>query len=245
MKEEPTVKTQKLRLEIIDEILEKNKTIAYTIITFVILPWLGVFCITTYLTGDDLNPYLKTAELWTLKLAFIYLICTFLMSFSLVINTLIIVMGAHYLGFASLIYLSPAYMLSCAIGYGVGRLLPKGQILKLMDEIPDLKAIAGNMQNSQLSTVGFTKMSPILPFVITNALFGILNFDFKKFMVGSFLGKWPRVLLFTFIGASISNVQDIASKSYGKEWWVWAAGAVIFALSIAGLYFTVIKKKNQ
>ncbi|HTF81571.1 MAG TPA: VTT domain-containing protein [Cytophagales bacterium] len=231
----------------IDEILEKNKTIAYVIIAFALLPWLGSFFITTYLTGEELPAYLEkaTSQLFSPELIIIYLVCSILMSLSLVINTLIIVIGAYYLQYYSLLYLSPAYMLACTIGYIIGKMLPKGPILKLMEEVPDLKAVALNMKESQVSTVGFTKMSPILPFVITNALFGILNFDFKKFFVGSFLGKWPRVLLFTFIGASIKSLRDISNKSYGKEWWVWLVGAVIFCLSLAGLYYTVIKKRRK
>ncbi len=242
-----------MNINVIEEILEKNKTIAYTIIAFAVLPWLGSFCITTFLTGGDLHPYLENVfrsfntpnpVIFSTEIVLIYLLCTVLMSFSLVINTLIIILGAFYMDYYSLLYLSPAYMLSCTIGYIVGKMLPKSTILALMEEIPDLRTVAQNMQSSQVSTVGFTKMSPILPFVITNALFGILDFDFKKFFVGSFLGKWPRVLLFTFIGASIKSISEVADKSYNK-WWVYAIGGVIFSLSLAGLYFTVIKKKGN
>lgn len=240
----PINKFGKFRIDIIDDILEKNKTIAYTIITFALLPFVGSFCISTYLTGEELPAFLENAKAFPLQIICIYLICSLFMSFSLVVNTLIIVVGAYYLKFYSLIYLSPAYMLACAIGYGVGKIMPKEAVLKLIEEVPELKTIAENMQNSQVSTVGLTKMSPILPFVVTNALFGILNFNFRKFMIGSFLGKWPRVLLFTFIGTTISSFKELSSKSYGKEWWVWAIGIVIFAISIAGLYFTVVKGKD-
>lgn len=234
-----------MNINVIEEILEKNKTIAYTIIAFAVLPWLGSSFISFYLAEKELQDFLSNAtkDLFSVQLVCIYLICSVLMSLSLVVNTLIIIIGAYYMQYYSLLYLSPAYMLSCTVGYIIGKMLPKRSILDLMDEIPDLRTVAQNMQSSQVSTVGFTKMSPILPFVITNALFGILDFDFKKFFVGSFLGKWPRVLLFTFIGASIKSISEVADKSYNK-WWVYVIGGAIFVLSLAGLYFTVIKKKR-
>lgn len=236
-----------MKLDLIEEILERNKTIATTIIVFMILPWLGSIVITSYMGGEDLPNYLeqfRNAPAFSFELIMIYLFCSLLMATSTVVNTLIIVIGAYYLKYDSLLYLSPAYMLACTIGYIIGKFLKKDAILKLIDETEGLKEITENMKSSQLSTVGFAKMSPVLPFVITNALFGVLNFSFPKFFIGSFIGKWPRVLLFTFIGVSIKSINEISDKSYGKHLWVYAAGAVIFALSLAGLYFTIIKKKK-
>lgn len=232
--------------KLIEEIIEKNQKIATIIIVFAILPWLGSVLISSYLAGEDLPIFLAnaTTELFSWKLVWIYLFCSFLMSTSLVVNTLIIVIGAYYLKFYSLIYLSPAYMLACTIGYFIGKNINKEAINNLISEVKGLKEITERMQDSQLSTVGLTKMSPVLPFVVTNALFGVLNFNFYKFFIGSFLGKWPRVLLFTFIGTSIKSLQEIYDKKYGDQWWVYAIGVGIFIISFAALYYTLIKKKD-
>ncbi|MFN8437627.1 MAG: VTT domain-containing protein [Cytophagales bacterium] len=233
-----------MNLKVIEEVLDKNQKIAYTIIAFALLPWLGSFAITSYMAGEELPAYLKAASatLFSWDLVLIYFICAILMSMSLVVNTLIIVIGAFYLGFSSLLYLSPAYMLACTIGYFIGTRFKSDEIDDLLLNVDGLRELTERMKGTQLSTVSFAKMSPILPFVITNGLFGYLKFKFSTFFIGSFLGKWPRVLLFTFIGTSIKSLQQIYDKEFGKEWWVYVAGAALFAISFWGLYKTLNKK---
>lgn len=136
-------------------------------------------------------------------------------------------------------------MIAAAIGYFIGRYVDTGKFKATLMEDPKVEQIVNKLQTKELATVIFAKISPVLPFVMMNALFGILRYNFIKFMIGSWIGKMPRLLLFTYIGTQVKNIMDITSKGFGKDTWVFGISALLVAFSVAGIYFYILKPKAK
>ncbi len=225
----------------IENLYEKNKTAFTWLVIFSVLPFLTGGLITWLLNNyHEYLPNFTTSE-WII----LYSIVGVCMSVGAVPNTLIAAIGGYFLGFSSLFYLSPAYMVAATFGYFIGRFVDTGNFKATLLEDPKVEQIVNKLQTKELATIIFAKISPVLPFVLMNALFGMLRYNFIKFLIGSWIGKMPRVLLFTYIGTQVKNIMEITSKGFGKELWVYAVSAGLVIASLAGVYFFILKPKSK
>ncbi|MFQ3576157.1 MAG: VTT domain-containing protein [Cytophagales bacterium] len=222
---------------------EENQKVFYVFLALSFLP---------LLTGTSLAYFIyehyQTIKTFSTKeWLLVYTFLALAMGLNGVPNNLIAACGGYFLGFSSLLYLSPAYMVACVIGYVLGRNFLNEKVKNDLLKDKSLEKYLEKVQKNEFSTVVLTKVSPVMPFLVTNALFGMLRYKPVNFLMGCFVGKWPRVALFTFIGTTIMEFQSFLDGSYSKQSWVYLVLLALVTISLAGLYFTIIKpaQKNE
>ena len=91
-----------------------------------------------------------------------------------------------------------------------------------------------------MKIIFFTKLSPVLPFAITNLLFAVSGAKLKNIILGGFLGMIPRTLLAVYSGTQAKEIATlIQSPNQGLF-----SKLLVFSLiivSVSGIIFSIKK----
>ncbi|MEM1312740.1 MAG: TVP38/TMEM64 family protein [Patescibacteria group bacterium] len=101
-----------------------------------------------------------------------------------------------------------------------------------------LKTINQNIEQNGVSYLLFTRLSPIFPFFVINALCGLTKIKLKTFVWTTALGIIPGTFVYTYLGRSlteVNSIQDLLSPQ------IFLA---LFAISLFSFVPMIIKKIN-
>jgi uncharacterized membrane protein YdjX (TVP38/TMEM64 family) len=73
-----------------------------------------------------------------------------------------------------------------------------------------LRAIDSTMETQGLKLIILMRLSLLVPFNLSNYVFGISAVKYEDFALGT-LGLFPIVLFFVYIGTTMSNIHDAIS----------------------------------
>lgn len=82
-----------------------------------------------------------------------------------------------------------------------------GNILRAKAE-PALRKMERGFQENALSYLLVLRLIPLFPFWLVNLVPALLGVPLKTYVIGTFLGIIPGVLVFTFAGAGLGSVFD-------------------------------------
>lgn len=150
------------------------------------------------------NQYLQ--ELSAIIWVAIYTGIAFGMGLALIPTTFVALLGGYLLGFHSLFYMIPAYLLAAGIGFFIGQRLDGGRLLHSIKIEPQLRLFLARLNDRSWQSVATAKLSPALPFGISNLLLAWLGIRWKPFLKGSFLGMIPRTVIATGIGWQLQQL---------------------------------------
>ncbi len=118
---------------------------------------------------------------------------------------------------------------------GIVRWLDHDRFLRFLGQNPKAQSVLDRILNKELEVIFFAKLSPILPFGLTNLLFALSGAKLKNILLGGFLGMTPRTLLAIWSGREAREISTLLENPNQSIW-----GQVIIALlvlaSIAGLW---------
>jgi len=89
-----------------------------------------------------------------------------------------------------------------------------------------------NVRANSFSWVFVTRLSPVFPFAITNALMAFLGVRVKQFFVAGTLGMLPRTLLALWTGTQAKTIQSLYQNPGSAQWQDFAS---LFCLLFLGL----------
>jgi uncharacterized membrane protein YdjX (TVP38/TMEM64 family) len=72
-----------------------------------------------------------------------------------------------------------------------------------------VKNLLQNIRNDELKIIFFAKLSPILPFALTNLTFAISGAKLKNILLGGFAGMLPRTLLAVYTGSQAKEIRTL------------------------------------
>ncbi|AQG81714.1 TVP38/TMEM64 family protein [Spirosoma montaniterrae] len=153
--------------------------------------------------------------------------------------------------------LTPPTMLALLFGYflGWGAVLPifvinfggilfinqlvhwldHDRFIRFLRRNPKAQSVLDRILNKELEVIFFAKLSPILPFGLTNLLFALSGAKLKNILLGGFLGMTPRTLLAVWSGHEAREIRTLLEDPNQSIW-----GEIIIAglilVSIAGLW---------
>jgi uncharacterized membrane protein YdjX (TVP38/TMEM64 family) len=100
--------------------------------------------------------------------------------------------------------------------------------------------ILEKLKKEELKIVFFTKLSPVLPFALTNLLFGVSGAKLRNILIGGFLGMMPRTALAVYTGMQAKEINIlIQNPNSGLFSKIVVFGLVVF--SVWGIIFSVKK----
>jgi uncharacterized membrane protein YdjX (TVP38/TMEM64 family) len=180
------------------------------------------------------------------EIALIYCILgILLMGLALVPTTFFAVISGYIFGWQAFPYLVLAYTLASAVGYYLGRILEKNSLDLLLEPYPKAKQLISEKKGQMGSLIFFVRISPVIPFAISNLVFALLRTGIRRVLWFGLLGMLPRTLLAFSSGALAGSIQEALSTK--PSIWQYVLIAALLILSVAGIYvfFTRSVSKNE
>ncbi|WP_339678567.1 VTT domain-containing protein [Cyclobacterium marinum] len=224
-------------------IYNQSPWVLVTVLWVSILPSIGAIILGNWIYSHwseiNLSPIIKP------EIVLIYCISgTFLMGLALVPTTFFAVISGYVFGWQTFPYLVLAYTLASAVGYYLGRILEKDSLDLLLAPYPKAKKLISEKKGQMGSLIFFVRISPVIPFAISNLVFAMLRTGIKRVLWFGFLGMLPRTLLAFSSGALAGSLQEaLTTKS---PIWQYVLIVALLVVSLVGIYtfFTKSASKN-
>lgn len=132
--------------------------------------------------------------------------------------TYLAVILGYFLGFTGLI---PAFLINLIaiyLVYWVVHRWPLRQRFGFLVDHPKATRMLQKLQKNQLRVVFFAKLSPILPFTLTNLMLAMAGTRLSALWIGGALGMIPRTLLAVWTGQQAKALQEAISGGNSQEW---------------------------
>ncbi|WP_229236024.1 VTT domain-containing protein [Dyadobacter tibetensis] len=122
--------------------------------------------------------------------------------------TFLALVYGYFMGLIAIPYLIALNL--CAIGlvylfalfFDAGTTMPY-----LIKAFPKVEGLLTRFRANQLRLIFFAKLSPILPFAVTNLFFAIAGARLTQVILGGTLGMIPRTILAVWIGSEAQDIQ--------------------------------------
>lgn len=136
-----------------------------------------------------------------------------------------------WIGFPALFL---GYLCANVIGYSLGKAINTDFLSLLYLRKPELRQQLEHRIQHPQSLIFFVRISPVIPFAISNFLFASLRIELKKVLLFGIPGMLPRTLIAFATGLLAGSLLD--AKKAMNDPVQWAILAFLFLLSFWGLY---------
>lgn len=137
----------------------------------------------------------------------LYVGVSILMGFALMPTTLMAFLTGYFLSFEGTPLMIGSYLIASYIGYQVGLFLEGKKIHKNLLEKPKVSRFLASLKEKSWKLIILVRLSPILPFAVTNLVLSAIRFPIKIFLIGSFIGMIPRTLFTIYIGTKAQSLK--------------------------------------
>lgn len=116
---------------------------------------------------------------------------------------------------------------AAAIGFTLSRTFLRPQIEKLAAGNEQFRRINLAVEKEGLKIIFLLRLSPLLPFAISNYVFGLSSVGFFDFLVGTALGFAPGTIGYVYMA---STARDLVGGETTQPWYIYAVGFAVTAL---------------
>ncbi len=186
-------------------------------ILMTIIPLLATSILTAWAISNE--NYLATWGVATWII--VTLLLTITSTIALTPPTFLALVYGYFLGLAAIPYLIVLNLAAIGLVFCFASFFDAGTTLPyLLKVFPKAKPLLDRFYKNQLKIIFFAKLSPVLPFAVTNMFFAISGAKFKQVLLGGTLGMIPRTVLAVWVGSEARDIQyllenpneDLASK---------------------------------
>jgi uncharacterized membrane protein YdjX (TVP38/TMEM64 family) len=158
--------------------------------------------------------------------------------------TYLAIVYGYFLGFYGVFYVFLINVLAILLVYFWYKLYqPKG-LARIFDRFPKAALVLLKLKKEEFKIIFFAKLSPIIPFAITNLVFAFSGAKLKNIALAGFLGMIPRTLLAVYTGSQANEISKAINDSSG-DWYAKLIILSLVILSVSGLIWSVNKAFNQ
>ncbi|MFD2573697.1 TVP38/TMEM64 family protein [Spirosoma soli] len=175
----------------------------------------------------------------TLEWAGITLLCT-VTSAVLTPPTMLALIFGYFLGWQAVLPLCIINMGGILFINSIVRWLDHDRFLRFLSRNPKAQSVLDRILDKELEVIFFAKLSPILPFGLTNLLFALSGASLKNILLGGFLGMLPRTLLAIWSGYEAREIRTLLENP-NQNTWTQLIIIGLIVVSIIGLW-QVVKK---
>lgn len=196
-----------------------NPVVALALVWVAVVPSLG-----SLLGIPVLIHYSENLQNWdfssVLTAATYLLFVTLLMGFALMPTTLVAGLSGFLFGWEAFLYLFLAYNLASVLGYAWGKKLGGESLDLILDRYPKAKNLIEMKRNRMGELIFFGRLSPILPFAVSNFLFSLLHVGWKKLVLFGSIGMLPRTIITFSAGTLGTDIYSAINQEgiSGKAW---------------------------
>lgn len=147
-------------------------------------------------------------------------------------------MGSGYLFgvFKGTVAVSVASTAAAAVAFVIARYGLRNSVAKLAARYPRFRAMDRAIGRQGFKFVFLLRLSPLLPFALSNYLYGLTSVDLPAYVAGSWLGMLPGTIAYVSAGAAVSALTDLSAgkSSVNPGLIVLGLAATIAAISTVG-----------
>ncbi|MCA0365881.1 MAG: VTT domain-containing protein [Bacteroidetes bacterium] len=154
--------------------------------------------------------------------------------------TFLAVVFGYFLGFQALPFLLFINFGAISLVYLLYKYLDFRWVDSYLNHHQKVQNLLQNIRKDELKIIFFAKLSPVLPFALTNLTFAVSGASIRHIVLGGFMGMLPRTLLAIYTGSQAREISEIINNPTGD----FTAQLIVFGLvlvSVFGLIF-VMKK---
>jgi uncharacterized membrane protein YdjX (TVP38/TMEM64 family) len=140
--------------------------------------------------------------------------------------------GILYGVFWGSIYVMIGATLGASAAFLVARYAARKWMIARIGNHPKFKAIDRAISREGWKIVGLIRLSPLLPFILLNFLFGLTGVPFKEFFIATFVGISPAIILFVYIGSVLGDLTKLGTPLQNGPW--------SHAVAIGGITITIV-----
>jgi uncharacterized membrane protein YdjX (TVP38/TMEM64 family) len=165
-----------------------------------------------------------------------------LMGLALLPTTLIALASGFFFGWISLPFLILGYSLASILGYGIGKLTNMDLTEQLFKKNPKFRAEIESRKEKEGSLVFFVRISPVVPFAISNFIFASLKVSLAKVLIFGIPGMLTRTVIAFSLGVAASSY--IAAKESMNTPLQWGIGIGLLIVGVWGIYGYVRRSRQ-
>ena len=143
-----------------------------------------------------------------------------LMGLALMPTTLFAGLSGFLFGWQAFIWVIVGYSLATLLGYLWGKKLGKDSLDLILDKYPKARDLIRQKKKKVGELIFFVRLSPVIPFALSNLLFALLKSGWKKLIIFGLFGMLPRTMLVFFTGTIASDIFSAIQQDgiSGKGW---------------------------
>ncbi|MEX2511760.1 MAG: VTT domain-containing protein [Cyclobacteriaceae bacterium] len=214
-------------------IYSKNPWVCWALLWVSVMPSIG-----TLLTLQGIYQHwepLKTPEFLTLSTIILYLVaCSILMGMALLPTTFLALLSGFIFGWAAFPFLVLSYTLASVIGYLLGRNLDQNSLDLILKPYPKAALLIQEKREKMGWLVFFVRISPVIPFALSNILFALLRTGIKNLVWAGLAGMLPRTFLAFLTGTWAAGIHQALQSD--DENWQLPVLVLLFLFSAWGIY---------
>lgn len=173
-------------------------------ILLTVVPLVTTSIITAWAVGHESQLRSWPFEWWVVAT----LILTLASSVALTPPTFLALVYGYFLGWTALPLLFGLNLGAIAIIYVSANFLHASSIRGYLIQVyPQVNTLLRRFYQNELRLIFFAKLSPVLPFAITNLFFAMAGARFKQVLAGGTLGMIPRTVLAVWAGREARDIR--------------------------------------
>lgn len=115
----------------------------------------------------------------------------------------------YFWGWKTLPFLVFANLCSIFIVVFLSQRLNKDFLMRFISSKPKALILLDKIKKEELKIITLTKLSPVLPFTLTNVVFALSGAKFKNILLGGFMGMIPRTVLSIWTGTQAKEIRNL------------------------------------
>jgi uncharacterized membrane protein YdjX (TVP38/TMEM64 family) len=169
-----------------------------------IIPLLATSLLTAWAISNEALLAKWDTQTWLL----VTLLLTLTSAIALTPPTFLALVFGYFLGLTAIPYLIFLNLGAIGLVYSFAHFLDAGTTLPyLIKAFPKANKLLQRFHDNQLRLIFFAKLSPVLPFAVTNLFFAIAGAKFKQVLLGGTVGMIPRTVLAVWVGSEARDIQ--------------------------------------
>ena len=165
-------------------------------------------------------------------------------AFALTPPTFLALVFGYFLGWIAVPLLFGLNIGAIAIVFGMSRFLQPDVVRHHLIQIyPKVSQLLRKFHQNELRLIFFTKLSPVLPFAVTNLFFAMAGARFGQVLVGGTLGMIPRTILAVWAGKEAQNIAYLLDHP-NEGLWTKVIIILLIIISTVGIGYFFRDKKE-